>query len=153
MLQKTVNKKLAFGVPGSFYDADSPRRVDPKTVSAGGIGLFYTVDTTDPSKAVLGGTGVLAGIAVNSKEYVVNGLTPSLAFRAGDEAQICSMGRIVLQLATPVTVGMAAYYNTTTGVISAAAPASSIEGSVEIPNSMFIEVNALANELSVLQLG
>ena len=152
MFQKTVNKKLAFGVPGSLYD-NSPRRIDPKTVSAGGIGLFYTVDTTDPSKAVLGGTGVLAGIAVNTKEYVVNGLSASTAFRAGDVAQLCSMGRIVLQLETPVTVGMAAYYETATGKISAAAPASSIEGSVEIPGSMFVEVNALANELSVLQLG
>lgn len=153
MFQTTVNKKLAFGVPGDFYDADSPRRVDPKTVSGGGIGLFYTVDTTDPSKAVLGGTGVLAGIAVNSKEYIVNGLSASTAFRDGDKAQICSMGRIVMQLETPVTVGMAAYYNTTTGVIEAAAPASTFEGWVEIPGSMFVEVNALANELSVLQLG
>lgn len=153
MFQTTVNKKLAFGVPGSFYDADSPRRVDPKTVSAGGIGLFYTVDTTDPSKAVLGGTGVLAGIAVNTKEYIVNGLSASTAFRSGDEAQICSMGRIVLQLGSPVTVGMAAYYNTTTGEIVSAAPSSSIEGYVEIPGSIFVEVNALANELSVLQLG
>lgn len=153
MFQKKVNKKLAFGVPGDFYDADSPRRVDPKTVSGGAICRFYTVDTSDPTKAILGGTGVLAGIAINSKEYVVNGLTPSLAFRDGDKAQICSMGRIVMQLTTPVTVGMAAYYNTTTGEISAAAHASSIEGSVEIPDSVFVEVNALANELSVLQLG
>lgn len=152
MLQKTVNQKLAFGVHGSFFD-NSPRRVDPKTVSAGGIGLFYTVDTTDPSKAVLGGAGVLAGLAVNTKEYIINGLGASTAFRAGDVAQLCTMGRVFMQLTTPVQVGMAAYYNTTTGVITAAAPASTIEGSVEIPNSMFIEVNALANEVSVLQLG
>lgn len=152
-LQKKVNVKLAFGVHGDLYDADSPRRIDPKIVAGGAIGLFYTIDPADPQKVVLGGEGVLAGVAVNTKEYITNGLVPSLAFRAGDTAQIMSMGRVVLKVTTPVTVGMAAYYNITTGEITADAPATQVVGSVEIPNSMFIETNALENELAVLQLG
>lgn len=151
MLQKTVNQKLAYGVPGDLFDT-FPRAIDPKVVEAGAICRFYTVDTTDPRKAVLGGSGVLAGIAVNTKEYIINGLTPSMAFRSGDVAQLMTMGRVYMQLETEVEVGMAAYYNTTDGTITAAAPASSIEGYVEIPNSMFVEVNALANEISVLEL-
>lgn len=142
--QTSVNQKQAFGVVGSFYD-DSPRIVDPKVIgseSAGSIGCFYTIDSTDPSKVVLGGTGVLAGIAVNAKGQVIDGLGASLAFKQYDIAEICSMGRIVLSIAGTVTVGMAAYYNTTTGVITAAAPSSTIEGSVEIPNSCFVEVGA-----------
>lgn len=152
-LQKKVNEKLAFGVHGDLYDANSPRRIDPKTVAGGAIGLFYTIDPTDPKKVVLGGTGVLAGVAVNTKEYITNGLVPSLAFRSGDVAQIMSMGRVVLKVSTPVTVGMSAYYNTTTGEITADDPATVTEGLVEIPNSIFIETNSLADELAVLQLG
>lgn len=153
--QTTVNQKLAFGVVGSFYD-DSPRIVDPKVISsenAGSIGCFYTIDATDPAKVVLGGTGVLAGIAVNSKGQVINGLAASMAFNQFDIAEICSEGRVVLSIEGTVTVGMAAYYNTTTGVITAAAPASSVEGSVEIPNSKFVEVSATSTApICVLEL-
>lgn len=151
MLQKTVNQKLAYGVPGDLFDT-FPRAIDPKIVEAGAICRFYTVDTTDPRKAILGGNGVLAGIAVNTKEYIINGLTPSMAFRSGDIAQLMTMGRVYMQLDTEVQVGMAAYYNTTDGTIKAAAPSQSMGGYVEIPNSMFVEVNALAGEISVLEL-
>lgn len=151
-LQKTVNQKLAFGVVGSFYD-DSPRRVDPYTVAGGAIGLFYTVDPADPSKVKLGGTGVLAGVAVNSKEYTITGLDASLAFRAGDIAEICSMGRVIVKSTTAITVGNSAYYNKTTGEIQAAAPSSTIDGFVEIPDSMFVLVGGTAGEVGVLQLG
>lgn len=151
MLQKTVNQKLAYGVPGDLFDT-FPRAIDPKIVAGGAICRFYTVDTTDPRKAVLGGTGVLAGIAVNTKEYIINGLTPSVTFRSGDVAQLMTMGRVYMQLDTEVQVGMAAYYSIADGSIKAAAPSTSMEGYVKIPNSMFVEVNALAGEISVLEL-
>lgn len=154
--QTSVNQKLAVGVVGDFYD-ESPRRVDPYTIassSAGAIGLAYTVDASDPSKVNLGGSGVFAGIAVNSKEYVVNGLSASLAFSQYDECQLCTMGRIWLSIADTVTVGMAAYFNTTTGAITAAASGETISGSVEIPNSKFILVSAASDApMCVLQLG
>lgn len=152
MLQKKVNQKLAFGVPGDLAFADVPRVIDPKTVSAGAICNYFTVDVNDPSKAVLGGNGSLGGIAINSKEYAIAGLGASLAFVPGAIAQIMSKGRVYMQIDAAVTVGMAAFYNTTTGVITAAASGTEMEGFKEIPNSEFVEVNALANEISVLQL-
>lgn len=151
-MQTTVNQKLAFGVPGSFYD-DSPRRVDPYTVEEGAIGLAYTVNSSDPSKADLGGTGVFAGIAVNTKEYIINGLTASMAFRSGDIAQCATMGRIVLKLADAVSIGDACFYNETTGALKPGTSGATISDYVEIPGSKFVLVNALANEQSVLQLG
>ena len=154
--QTSVNQKLAVGVVGDFYD-ESPRRVDPKTIissDAGAIGCAYTIDATDPSKVVLGGEGVFAGIAVNSKEYVRNGLGATLDFAQYDECQVCTMGRIWLSIADTVTVGMAAFYNTTTGVITAAASGSSVADSVEIAGSKFIEVSAASDSpMCVLQLG
>lgn len=151
-MQTTVNQKLAFGVPGSFYD-DSPRRVDPYTVEEGAIGLAYTVNSSDPSKADLGGDGVFAGIAVNTKEYVINGLTASMAFRSGDIAQCATMGRIVLKLTDAVSIGDACFYNETTGALKPGASGATITDYIEIPGSKFVLVNALANEQSVLQLG
>lgn len=151
-MQTTVNQKLAFGVPGSFYD-DSPRRVDPYTVEEGAIGLAYTVNSSDATKADLGGTGVFAGIAVNTKEYIINGLTASMAFRSGDIAQCATMGRIVLKLADAVTIGQACFYNETTGALKPGTAGATISDYVEIPGSKFVLVNALANEQSVLQLG
>lgn len=154
--QTSVNQKLAVGVVGEFYD-DSPRRVDPYTIassSAGAIGCAYTIDSTDPSKVNLGGEGVFAGIAINGKEFAVAGLGPSMAFKQYDEAELCSMGRIWLSIAADVSVGMAAYFNKTTGVISAAASGETIEGSTEIPGSKFILVKgASAEPMVVLQLG
>lgn len=150
-MQTTVNQKLAFGVPGSFYD-NTGRRVDPYTVEEGAIALAYTVNSSDPSKAVLGGDGVFAGIAVNTKEYIINGVTASMAFRSGDIAQLATRGRIVLKLADAVTVGQACFYNETTGALKPGTAGATVEGFVEIKGSQFILVNALANENSVLQL-
>lgn len=150
-LQTTVNTQLAFGVPGSFYD-DSPRRVAPYSVEGGAIARIYTINPTDPTKAVLGGNGVIAGIAVNSKEYPISGLTATLEFKQGAIAQLASMGHIIVMCENEVSVGNAAFYNTTTGTIRAATPAEQIEGYVEIPNSQFIYVNGVAGEVAVLQL-
>lgn len=154
--QSSVKQFLAVGVNGDFYD-ESPRRTDPYTIassSAGAIGLAYTIDSTDPTKVNLGGEGVFAGIAVNSKEFVVQGITASQAFKQYDEAELCTMGRIWLSIAGDVSVGDAAYFNTTTGVITAAASGETISGATEIPGSKFILVGASSTEpMCVLQLG
>lgn len=151
-LQKAVNQKLAAGVPGSFYD-DSPRRVAPYIVSAGGIAKAYTVDTANPGKAILGGEGIFAGIAVNSKEYPVQGLTASLDFEVGANAQLAEMGCIFVAATTAVTVGQVAFYNTTDGTIASGTAGAEVEGHVEIKNSQFKFVNAAVGEVAILQLG
>ena len=155
--QTSVNTKLAVGVVGDFYD-ESPRRTDPYTIAsstAGAIGLAYTVDSTDPSKVNLGGEGVFAGIAVNSKEQALKGgLSASMSFKQYDEAEICSMGRIWLSIAGDVAVGNVAYFNKTTGAIIADASGETHEGYTEIAGSKFILVKgASAEPMVVLQLG
>lgn len=159
--QTSVNQKLAVGVVGDFYDggATTPRRVDPYTIisqSAGSIGKAYTIDSTDPSKVVLGGSGVFAGIAVNSKEFVRSGLAASMDFAQYDECELCTMGRIWLSIADDVTVGQVACYDPDTGIISAAdAGADHTEdGLVEIKGSKFILFDGSATApMVVLQLG
>lgn len=154
--QTSVKQKLAVGVNGDFYD-NSPRRVDPYTIvsqSAGAIGKAYTIDATDSSKVVLGGSGVFAGIAVNSKEFVRNGLGASQEFTQYDECELCTMGRIWLSIADTVAVGKAAFFNTTTGAIIAGTSGSSVEGYTEIAGSKFVLVDGTSTEpMVVLQLG
>lgn len=154
--QTSVNQKLAVGVNGDFYD-DSPRRVDPYTIissGAGSIGCAYTCDTTDQTKVVLGGAGVFAGIAVNSKEFARSGLAASQAFSQYDECELCTMGRIWLSISGDVAVGNAAFFNTTTGAITAAASGATVSGSTEIPNSKFVLVTGSSSApMVVLQLG
>ena len=138
-LQSVVNIKLAFGVPGSFYD-DSPRRVAPYAVEAGAVAKAFTLDASNPGRAVVGGEGLFGGIAVNGKEYIINGLSASMAFKSGDIAQLCDMGHIVVTCDNAVSVGNVCYFKIADGTLHAAATGQTIEGYTEIPGSKFIFV-------------
>lgn len=151
-LQSVVNTKLAYGVPGSFYD-DSPRRVAPYVVAAGSIGKAFTLDSTQADKAVVGGSNAFAGIAVNSKEYTITGTTASTDFESGDIAQLCTMGHIVVVCDNAVAVGNACFFNTTTGALHAAASGATVEGYTEIAGSKFVFVAGVsAGDPVVLEL-
>lgn len=150
-LQSVVNTKLAFGVPGSFYD-DSPRRVAPYAVESGAIGKAFTLASTE-GRAVVGDDNAFAGIAVNSKEYPISGLSASLTFKSGAIAQLCTMGHIVVVCDNAVSVGNACYYKEADGTLHAGATGQTIEGYIEIPNSKFIFVaGASAGDPVVLEL-
>lgn len=151
-LQTVVNTKLAFGVPGSFYD-DSPRRVAPYVVAAGSVAKAFTLDSTQADKAVVGGSNAFAGIAVNAKEYTMNGLSASVDFKSGDIAQLCTMGHIVVACDNEVAVGNACYFKVADGTLHAAASGETISGYTEIVGSKFIFVaGATAGDPVVLEL-
>lgn len=151
-LQSVVNTKLAYGVPGSFYD-DSPRRVAPYVVAAGSVGKAFTLDSTQADKAVVGGSNAFAGIAVNSKEYIISGTTASTAFKSGDTAQLCTMGHIVVACDNEVAVGNACFFKVADGTLHAAASGASVDGYTEIAGSKFVFVaGATAGDPVVLEL-
>lgn len=150
-LQSVVNTKLAYGVPGAFYD-DSPRRVAPYAVASGSVAKAFTLTATE-GRAALGGSGAFAGIAVNSKEYVISGIAASTAFKSGDIAQLCTMGHIVVACDNAVSVGNACYFKVADGSLHAAASGGTISGYTEIPGSKFIFVaGAAAGDPVVLEL-
>lgn len=159
MVQKNVYTKQALGMEGEFYD-DSPRRVSPyivKGTDAGvsaAIGKVFTVVDNANQKAVLGGAGKFAGIAVNPKNYpVLGGLNPSLDLADGTPAQLCRMGVLFVKSTTAVTPGQIAAYNNTTGEISSvAAGGNAPAGSTLIPNSEFKFFSAAVGEVAVLQI-
>lgn len=168
--QTEVRTFQPFGKPGEFYD-NSPRRVDPyvvKGVTASGtstgaiFGRVYTIASDTPTgdnppgtpKAVMGGTGVFAGLLVNPDEHAnPQNLTPSNALGDGTVGGLCKMGRVIVEVATAVTIGQSAIYTTATGAISSTStPSEPGDGNVLIPNAKFFYVPSSANNLAVLEL-
>ena len=122
--------------------------------AAAKIGCAFTVDSSDKSKAIVGGTGVFAGILCSPHELVIKGLDASLEVASGTIGELATFGHIIVTPKTSVSVGYVAAYDNVTGEIAGYSAAGSIPaGSTQIPNSKFVFVDALANEPAVLELG
>lgn len=156
-IQKTVNKELALGVPGSFYDV-TPRRASAFVAEANGDALptFGYVATVDGEKAKVGGTGAVLGVFADPHSVALfGGLKPSLAIPAGSIVPVASFGHILVETEAAVTHDSSLpVYNTTTGAISAVASTASSagEGYAFIPNAKFVFFDAAAGGTAVLEL-
>lgn len=123
------------------------------------IGRAFTVSASDPKKAIVGGTGVFAGVLVNPKAYVHYGLAgnplgATLSLPAGTIGDLATMGHILVIVAGDVSIGYQAQYNQTTGEISGVSSGSSASaGCTLIPNSEFVFQDATAGKVAVLELG
>lgn len=156
-LQSTVNKQLAAGMEGEFYD-NSPRRVTTYagygTQSADAkIGAAFTLDALKEGKANVGGSGVFAGIAVNPKEYATyNNFNATLVIPSGVAVQLCTFGHIYVRVAADTTAGQVAFFSTTDGSIKGGTAGATVEGFVEIKNSSFKSA-AASGKIAKLELG
>ena len=136
--QSTVNVELGFGVPGALYD-DGPVRSAPyELVSASAAynvvgATAYTVTSGDPGDnsgsavAAAGGTGVFAGILMNSKVYATSGttagaLSPSMTLPNYFIGELLTTGDIIVALPGPANVGDLVGYDATTGALSTYVP-------------------------------
>ena len=156
--QTKVNKKLAIGVPGAYYDV-TPRRASSYVGIANGsvlptFGCVATKDATGAAK--IGGTGAFLGVFADPKSApLYGGLTPSLSVKSGSNIDVCYFGHIIVQVGAAVTAESSLpVYNTATGEISAVAAgsASAGEGFAFIPNAQFKFFDAEAGGLAVLEL-
>lgn len=122
------------------------------------IARAFTVSASDPKKAIVGGTGVFAGILVDPKAYPHFGvagdpLGATLSLPAGIIGDLATMGHILVPVAADVSVGYQAQYNQTTGEISGVSKGSSASaGCSLIPNSQFVFQPAEAGEIAILEL-
>jgi hypothetical protein len=147
--QTVVNKTLALGVPGEFYDA-GPRRVTAwklAGIAGARVGRVFTFDADGQPQ--LGGEGAFAGILCHPKEYVRPGLEASLAVREGSAAGLADKGRLIALTTAAAGAGEAVYYDSGTGEIAGSAAGA---GLVAIPGAKFVFFSAEANELAVLEL-
>ena len=122
------------------------------------IGRAFTVSASDSKKAIVGGTGVFAGVLVNPKAYAHfgvagNPLGATLGLPAGAIGDLATMGHILVIVAGDVSVGYQAQYNQTTGEISGVSKGSSASaGCTLIPNSQFVFQAAGSGEVAILEL-
>mgnify|MGYP003292592714 CR=1 FL=1 len=132
---------------------------DGETLSGGSavvnakIGLAYTSNGTE-GEAIVGGSGVFMGIAVNPKEYAIyNNFAASMVLPNGTAGQLCTFGHIFVRVTADVSKGQAAFYNTTDGTIKGGTAGSSVAGHVEIKNSKFEDIAVSAGKIARLELG
>lgn len=145
--QQSINIYNAAGFPGDLA-FDGPRRAAPynlvSTPNLNTIGNAFTItnggnpDTTGGAPlagtAQVGGTGIFAGILVNSKEYVYSNAsgTPLAATNylpdnvVGD---LATMGEYWALINNQPNVGDFVTYNTTTGALSSVPPLTKFVGS------------------------
>lgn len=131
--QTTVSRLSGFGVPGELY-TDSPTRaqsyiLNSTTSSLNIIGsTVFTVASEGIAQA--GGTGAIAGFLVDPKQYALfasagQTLTPTLTLPNGTQADLLTMGDIIVTLPGAAAIGDVVIYNTTSGAISTVTPGTS----------------------------
>jgi hypothetical protein len=141
--QTTVARLSGFGVPGELY-TDSPTRaqsyiLQSTTSSLNIIGATaYTVVSEGIAQA--GGTGVFAGFLIDPKQYALfatggQTLVPSLTLPNNTQADLLTMGDIVVTLPGAAAIGDYVIFNNTTGVISTITPATPVPGGSTFANA------------------
>ena len=172
MAQKTVNKKLAFGVVGEFYDSSIKRATNRKLGATGTFGkaLFLASDGTVTPTYNSSTANTFAGIMVNPKEHInaSANLAATMNLAAGKIVGVADLGRVIVKAANAVKIGDKACSCVTAGTGTGtnyavgdicggtAAPSSTAGGGgvfVELTGAKFDIVDASAGELAVLTLG
>lgn len=138
MFQTTVNITTALGVPGALFDS-GPVRSEPWELNSADAAYnivgstAYTVTSEGVVRA--GGTGVFAGILANPKVYSTNGTTagallPTLTLPNFTEAELVSMGALIVQLPGPAAIGDLITYDTTSGQLNSITPQTQFTASI-----------------------
>lgn len=173
MFQQTVGNNIGFGVPGELY-LEGPLRGQPGTLNStpatnNVIARAFTVLTdgtasfdtpADPRPLVMraGGDGVFGGILANPKVYASYGtptggtLASNMQLPNGAVAEfVLETAGLIVQMPAAFEVGDFVYFNTTTGVLSSAAPdAAAPAGTARVPGGRIAYFNSAAAGLAVI---
>lgn len=134
--QSTVSLNQAFGVQGELILSGAHRAAPYNLVSTPNlntVGNAFTVSSE--GVATVGGTGVFAGILVNPKHYATSGTTagtlqPTLVLPDNSIGELLTFGEIVAYINSAANIGDNVVYDTTTGALSAVAPATVVTGAI-----------------------
>lgn len=161
-VQSTVKTFHALQTPGTLV-IQSPSRLESVRASNAGTYGYVTTwgtsnDSNNTSIVAFGGTGKLAGIAVQGRAGYVQALSTSLAIDLGKTFQACSMGGVAVKMPTAANIGDVVAYQTTTGAIlgafadQAAFTTAALPNSALIPNAKVDYFSVLANEIAIVTL-
>lgn len=137
MFQQTVNIYPGFGIPGELF-TNGPYRSQSyilESVSAtyNVFGRAFTIQgpastgECNIAQAGSGGTYGFAGFLVDPKMQVLSGTTagplvPTLVLANGIQADLMTMGTIIVTLPAAANLGDWVVYDNTTGALSTVAP-------------------------------
>lgn len=145
--QSTVNFERALGVQGQIL-FDGPTRAQAAILNSasaaynivGATAFFLTTAASDgdpnvPVTAAAGGSGYFAGILANPKVYSNGGITgnplgASMVLPNYTNAELLTMGNMLVLLDNLPNPGDFVTYNTTTGALSSIPPAVLFTGSI-----------------------
>lgn len=138
-----VNFFQGFGVQGEIY-VDDPVRSQSYILQSASSALniigqtVFTVLSEGIARA--GGTGAFAGFLIDPKQEALVGaggiaLAPSMTLNNFTQADILSMGTIVVRLPAAAAIGDVVVYDTTSGAISTIVPGASLPGGTAYANA------------------
>lgn len=171
--QSAVNFVRALGVPGEILFAGPTRSqaailnsalASYNIIGATAFGVLTAALDTDPNAPIVAKAGNLntlffAGILVNPKSYSSNGgsggpLTPTLTLPNAQNAELLSMGEIVVTLPATCNVGDLVICDNTTGAL-ATVPAGTTDpggGKSFVPNATVTRYSPSAGGLAAIRL-
>lgn len=166
--QTIVNVELGFGIPGQLY-SDAPLRAQPAMLNSASAAYnivgatAYTVVSADTGNnsaslvAAAGGTGVFAGILMNSKVYATSGpatgaLNPTLTLPNFFIAELLQAGDVVVSIPGPANIGDSVAYDLTTGALSTFAPTTKFTGAIAGSTGVLTVSAVTAGQLQVGQI-
>lgn len=135
--QSTVSLQQGFGVPGELF-TDSPWRAQSFILNSASaayniIGATaFTVSSQGVAQAGNpGGTNVYAGILIDPKDQALYGvgasaLAPTLTLNNYTQAELLTMGTIIVTLPASANIGDWVIYDNTTGALSTVTPGTSL---------------------------
>lgn len=158
--QSTVSFNQGLGVVGERY-ADSPMRAQSWILRSADatynvFGRAFTV--VSEGVAAAGGAGVFAGILADPKQHALNGtlaggtLAPSLVLPNETQADIMSMGSIIVALPAAANIGDLVVYNTTTGILATVAPGATMPANSAFAQAAVSYFTVAAAGLAVITL-
>lgn len=162
-LQTTVGFNQATGIVGDVI-FDGPMRAYPVILASADaannvVGRAFTRAAGDDKDVTAGGTGVFAGILINSKELALYGtaaggtLAPTLTLPNEMAVSVMDMGFVVVSLSTDAAIGDDVHFVQATGALLAVDPGTSpAVGNTKVPGASIAYFNTSAAGLAVVKL-
>ena len=157
--QSNVALQQGFGVPGELF-TNSPVRsqsfiLDSVSAAYNIVGATaYTIASQGVVQAGSGGTMGYAGILANPKVYALSGsaLTPSMVLANETQAELVSMGTMIVTLPAVAAIGDWVVYDNTTGALSTVAAGAAAGVGKSYANAMVDYFTVSGAGLAVITL-
>ena len=147
VLQKTYDVEPAIGLAGQLVGHSDIDSVSKAAEGVIGFGKVVSRGTDKNLQCVLGGSEVL-GVSIRDINREVNATTGEAEYNDGEQVAILRVGTLFVRVASGVTAGDTACYNTTTGEIKPGTAGASEADLV----GMYFDSNASAGGVAKLRV-